>query len=114
MKRFRIVAEVILMALALAACAAPDNRTQSERAADEALARRVEAALVADRYLDADHVEVAVKRGVVLVSGLVADDVELRGVLRICYAVPGVRDVEDQIQIFDFIHDSGGAESHLH
>jgi len=86
----------------LFACSTPDDRTQPERAADRALAARVEAALSTDPYTYAGHVEVDANRGVVRLYGQVGDDTELRNVLRICAAVPGVRRVDDQLEIIDF------------
>jgi len=109
-----LVAVALALVLVLAGCATPDDRTTRERAQDESTARRIEAALNAARYLDADHVTVEVRRGVAHLSGLVAEAADLTGVLRVCAAVPGVLDVDDQIEIVDFTQDSGGAESHMH
>lgn len=95
--------------LAVTGCATLDNRTPQERAADQAIVRRIEAALIADPYLDADHVTVEVSGGVARLSGFVGDDMDLKSVLRICWAVPGVRSVDDQLEIFDF-GEPGGAE----
>jgi osmotically-inducible protein OsmY len=108
LRRLR-AALVVAITLAVTGCATPDNRTPQERAADQAIARRIEAALIADPYLDADHVTVEVTGGVARVSGVVGDDMDLKSVLRICWAVPGVRDVDDQVEIFDF-GEPGGAE----
>jgi len=114
-KRCRLVPRRLCGALAVAVtfaaigCATPDNRTPQERAADQAIVRRIEAALTADPYIDADHVSVEVMRGVVLLSGKVGDDVDLRRVIRICWAVPGVRSVDDQLEMLEF-GEPGGAE----
>ena len=93
----------------VAGCATPDERTPQERAADQALALRVDGALGADPYLDADNVTVEVTRGVVRLSGLVRDDDDLRRTLHLCYGVPGVKSVDDQLEIVDF-GDSGGSD----
>jgi osmotically-inducible protein OsmY len=103
----------VAAALALIGCATPDNRTPQERSADEAIVRRIEAALAADPYLDSDHVTVEVRRGVARLSGEVADNVDLRSVLSISSAVAGVRSVDDQLEIFDF-GTEGGGESPTH
>ena len=95
--------------LALIGCATPDDRTPQERGADQAIVRRIEAALIADPYVDPDHVTVEVMRGVVHLSGRVGDDVDLRRVLRVCWAVPGVRSVDDQLEMLEF-GEPGGAE----
>jgi hypothetical protein len=98
----------LALTLAVIACATPDDRTPQERATDQAVVRRIEAALSADPYVNADHVTVDVMRGVANLSGVVADDVDQRRVLRICSAVPGVRGVDDQLEIFDFGEPGGG------
>ncbi len=105
---------VVAVALATAGCSTTDNRTFQERTADEAIGQRVEVALSAESELDADHVTVEVIRGVVIVSGLVGDADDLRSVLHVCYSVPGVVRVNDQLEIFDFGHDDMGAEGYAH
>jgi osmotically-inducible protein OsmY len=102
------------LTVAVIGCATPDNRTPQERAADQAIVRQIEAALIADPHLDSDHVTVEVTRGVVRLSGLVGDDVDLRRVLRICSAVPGVRGVNDQLEIIDFSGPGSGGEGPTH
>ena len=94
-------ASVLAVALVVA-CATPDTRTAPERAADRVIVSKVEAALAADPYLDTDHMTVSATRGVVRLSGLVADALDLQQVLRICAAVPGVRRVDDQLEVIDF------------
>jgi osmotically-inducible protein OsmY len=111
--RLRGAALVLAVALATIGCATPDHRTPQERAADQAIVRRVEAALKADPYLDADHVTVEVRWGVARLSGEVGDDSDLRSVLRICSAVSGVRGIDDQLEIIDFSQEGGG-ESPTH
>jgi osmotically-inducible protein OsmY len=96
------VAAALAATLGLIACSTPDTRTPQERAADRALAARVEAALSADPYTYAGHVDVDAERGVIRLSGQVGDDAELRKVLRICSAVPGVRRVDDELEIIEF------------
>ena len=83
-------------------CSTPDARTPQEQAADRALAKRVELALSKDPYTYAAHVDVDADRGVIRLSGQVGDELDLREVLRICSAVPGVRRVDDELQIIDF------------
>jgi hypothetical protein len=98
----------VAAAFALIGCATPDRPASAVGADDQAMVRKVESALNADRYLDTDHVTVRVSRGVVRLSGQVADDEDLRSVLRICWAVPGVRSVDDQLEIIDFGQEGGG------
>jgi osmotically-inducible protein OsmY len=99
--RARSAAVVLAAALAVFGCSTPDTRTGEERAADRALADRVVAALKADSYAYAEHVTVDANRGVVRLTGQVADDSALRDALRISSAVPGVRRVDDQLEIID-------------
>jgi osmotically-inducible protein OsmY len=86
----------------LLSCSTPDTRTEAERAADRALVKNVELALRNERYVDADHIDVDVDRGIVRLSGKVGSDSDLREVLRVAAAVPGVRRVDDQLEIMDF------------
>jgi len=58
-------------------------------AADEQLRERVKAALHADRYFLDRHVEVSVKDGVVVLSGLVFSDWDMRDALRIARRAAG-------------------------
>jgi osmotically-inducible protein OsmY len=95
-------AAIFSVALGAAACASPDRRTDEERVADRAVAQRVHAELAADRYLDADHIEVQANRGVIHLSGLVAADTDQREALRVSAAVPGVHNVVDDLEIYDF------------
>lgn len=103
----------VAVACALTACATLDDRSADERAADAALAHRIEATLAAEPGLYANHVQVEVRRGVVLLSGMVGDESDLRATLRTCYAIAGVRRVDDQLEIFDFIQNTGGTEGHV-
>ena len=95
-------AAALVMALCVLSCSTPDTRTEPERAADRALVNRVALALLNDRYLDADHIDVDANRGVVRLSGKVGTDSDLRGAVRIAAAVPGVRRVDDELEIMDF------------
>jgi len=97
-----LAAALLVVAAGSFACATPDTRNAQERAADLAVAARVEAALLADPYIDAEHVTVDARRGVVRLSGKVGDDRDLRQVLHICTAVPGVQRVDDELEIIDF------------
>jgi osmotically-inducible protein OsmY len=102
--RFRARSAAIWVGATLTAlgCSTPDNRTEQERAADRALADRVVAALRADPYAYAEHVTIDANRGVVRLSGQVANESELHDVLRISAAVPGVLRVNEQLEIIDF------------
>jgi len=106
---FSAASAAMLLATALAAvgCATPDNRTEQQKASDRALTARVEAALLADPYTYAEHVKIDTANGIVRVSGQVRDGSDLRGVLRICAAVPGVTRVDDELEIIDIGRNTG-------
>jgi len=89
----------LLMACVAADCAHAPPRTAAERAADSALAARVEAALEADPQLFARHIDVSVERGKVLLAGYVWSVEELYLAPRDARAVAGVSGVESQIEL---------------
>jgi osmotically-inducible protein OsmY len=95
-------AMALAVALVVAACSTPVARTPPERAADRALVKQVEAAMANDPYVDTDHVSVEARRGIVRLKGLVGTDWDLRRVLQIASAVPGVVRVDDDLEIMDF------------
>jgi len=95
-------AALVVAAVSVIACSTTDARTSQERTADRAIAQRVMVALQSDPYLDADHVDVDARGGTVRLSGKVGADDDLRKVLRIAQAVPGVRRVDDELEIEDF------------
>jgi osmotically-inducible protein OsmY len=97
----RVPPAAILLAAALGAfaCSTPDDRTPHERAADRSITRLVVAALLDDPYVDADHIDVVTRRGVVRLSGLVASDRDLREALRVSAGVRGVLRVEDDLEM---------------
>jgi osmotically-inducible protein OsmY len=63
------------------------------------LARQIRAALRADRYLDDGHIDVSVENGVVTLRGLVFDEWDLRGAMRIARKAAGDRLVVDSLSI---------------
>jgi osmotically-inducible protein OsmY len=68
-------------------------------AANQKLQKQVAAALHADPYLDDEHINVSVERGVVILSGLVFDDWDLRTALRTAREAAGHDPVVDSISI---------------
>jgi osmotically-inducible protein OsmY len=72
------------------------------RGADPAsrkLQKQVAAALHADPYLDDEHINTSVERGVVVLSGLVFDDWDLRAALRTAREAADHRPVIDRLSI---------------
>ncbi len=93
---------VLAATLALLACsAAPPARSPEERAADAAVAARVKDALRSSSDVYAQHVEVDSRGGTVILSGWVYSDIALRAATRVCQAVPGVRRVDNRIEILE-------------
>ena len=74
----------------------------SLNAADQVVNKRVEAALYQAPYLDADHITVTSKDGIVTLEGLVGDPSDLQEALRIASRVDGVKDVVDELEIWQF------------
>jgi len=68
-------------------------------AANQKLRKQVAAALHADPYLDDEHINISAERGVVVLSGLVFDDWDLRAALRTAREAAGHRPVIDRLSI---------------
>jgi osmotically-inducible protein OsmY len=67
--------------------------------ANEELRKHVSAALDTDPYLDSKHIDTTVRGGVVVLSGFVFDDWDLRDALRIARKAAGNRRVIDSLSI---------------
>ena len=89
----------LVVALALAGCAARNPRTAAQRAADEDIAARVDRALLGDPAIYARHIDVDVTRGVVCLSGFVWTSDDLYEAQRVAANVPGVTKVVDQLEL---------------
>jgi osmotically-inducible protein OsmY len=68
-------------------------------AANQKLQKQVAAALHADPYLDDGHINTSVEGGVVVLSGLVFDDWDLRAALRTAREAADHRPVIDRLSI---------------
>jgi osmotically-inducible protein OsmY len=75
--------------------------TSTKPATDEELTKRVETVLDSDRYLDASHMTVTTKDGVVTLGGLVGDSGDLLRALRISSRIPGARRVIDDLETYE-------------
>jgi len=73
--------------------------SQAADAVSEKLRKQVAAALHADPYLDDEHINIAVDRGVVVLSGLVYSDWDLRTALRTARKAAGHSRVIDSLSI---------------
>jgi osmotically-inducible protein OsmY len=68
-------------------------------AANQKLQKRVAAALHANPYLDDEHINVSVERGIVVLGGRVFDDWDLRTALRTARKATGHSSVVDSLSI---------------
>jgi osmotically-inducible protein OsmY len=84
---------LLLAACAFVGCATTPPRTAAERAADAAIAGRVQAVLLADPNIYARHIDVAVNRGVVDLGGFVWENEDFATARRDAASVPGVTTV---------------------
>lgn len=87
-------------AVALAATAFVLSGTA--HASIQSLDQRVTAALESDPYLYSEHITVTSKDGVVTLHGSVGDEWDLRKAIKISSQVEGVKDVVDDLQIWQF------------
>jgi osmotically-inducible protein OsmY len=93
------IVAVLLAAYGLSACTTTPPKTEAERAADEATAQRVEAALEADPTLYARHIDVRVDGGVVHLEGFVWSTQDLLLAQNDAASVPGVTNVIPEMDL---------------
>jgi len=89
-------------ALWVLACATTDRRSTEQRAADQATAEQVQAALQADQKIYARHIDVDAKDGVAWLTGWVLSADEEEEAVQTSAAVPGVRHVVDGLEVKDY------------
>jgi osmotically-inducible protein OsmY len=95
-------AVVVAVALGATACSTSrDTRTADEREQDRAIVERAKAMLEADPTVYAAHIDITAKRGVVSLGGWVMSDAESRAAKLDIARVPGVRRVDDRIDVQD-------------
>ncbi len=105
-------AAMLAATLAMLACSAvPSSRSSpprapEEQAADEAITTRVKAALRSSPDVYAAHIEVDTDRNVVRLSGWVYSDQASRAATAISATVPGVRWVDNELDVLEV----GGAQ----
>jgi osmotically-inducible protein OsmY len=93
---------VLGAALCVLACATTDRRSAEQRAADQAIAAQVQAALEADRKIYARHIDVDAKDGVAWLTGWVLSADEEEEAVQTSAAVPGVQRVVDGLEVKDY------------
>jgi hyperosmotically inducible periplasmic protein len=82
----------------VAACASAP-KTDSQRAADKAMAEQVEAALNADRSLFAKHIQAHADNGVVRLTGYVWEAPDFEEATYVASGVPGVTKVVNDLEL---------------
>lgn len=94
---------VLLQALILvSACSTtPADLTKADKASDDAVAARVKVALLQDPYLYVEHINVIANRGVVRLSGVVAEAEDIGKAVHIAKSVAGVKSVINDMQLVD-------------
>ncbi|MGN6453908.1 MAG: BON domain-containing protein [Steroidobacteraceae bacterium] len=91
----------------VAACASGSPKTDAQVHADQVMAERVEAALMADRSLFAKHISVQADSGVVHLSGYVWESTDFEEATYIASSVPGVVRVVNDLELNRNGNDNG-------
>jgi osmotically-inducible protein OsmY len=81
---------------------AASTKRASLDAADQEVNKRVEAALDQAPYLYAQHVTATTRDGIVTLQGMVGSASDLQDALKITSRVSGVKDVVDELEIWQF------------
>jgi osmotically-inducible protein OsmY len=98
MKLIRIL--IVLLATALAGCAATDSRRSAgETVDDSVLATRVKTALLQDEVVKGTDVQVETYRGVVQLSGFVDNTEQASRAVELARQVPGVTSVKNDMRV---------------
>jgi osmotically-inducible protein OsmY len=97
--RFIKHALTVAIVCGVAACASGPPKTDSQRAADKAMAEQVEAALNADRALFAKHIVAHADNGVVRLTGYVWEAGDFEEATYVASNVPGVTKVVNDLEL---------------
>ena len=98
MKRVLCVLAVMMLS-GMAACASGPPKTQAQKQVDKETANRVEAALVSDKALYAQHIFVSADNGVVRLSGYVWEPADFQLAVAIAENVQGVTQVVNNLEL---------------
>ena len=103
--RVRSVSAALLLCLlaALGGCtnyrASEEGRTAGEVTDDTAIHLRVKAGLIAGRDLPGWRIDVDVREGIVVLTGIVDSEEQRARAIGVVRGVPGVKDVEDRLVV---------------
>lgn len=90
----------ILMALLLAACGgSPTRESTGEYVDDSVITTKVKSAFIQDKDVKASDIKVETFKGVVQLSGFVANRTELEKASQVASQVPGVKAVRNDIRL---------------
>jgi osmotically-inducible protein OsmY len=95
----RVDAQTMASRTASRSSAGAASTSQDADSANGELRERVAAALRTAPYLDSEHIDTSVKKGAVVLSGIVFDDWDLLDALRIARKAAGNRPVIDSLSI---------------
>lgn len=101
LRQIELVAGLLLILLLIFSCATvPPSPSSGVRVVDDAtIQARVKSELVDDPRIDADAVNLDVRRGVVRIGGWVGSENERKAVEDLAWGVSGVRDVDNQLRL---------------
>ena len=92
---FRLQAEVLLLVLLLAGCAATTNRTHD----DLTTTTQVKIALLSDTQVGGLRLDVKTFQGVVTLAGTVRSAAEEQHAIALAKRIQGVRDVKSELKL---------------
>ena len=101
LRQIELLGGLLLILLLVFSCApAPSRARASHEVLDDAtLQAKVKTELIDDPRIDADAVNLEVRRGVVTLAGWVGTENERKAVEDLAWSVSGVRDVDNRLQL---------------
>ncbi len=101
LRQIELVAGLLLILLLVFSCASvpPPPHSGAQGVDDASIQAQVKSELVDDPRIDADTVDLEVRRGVVKLAGWVGSENERKAVEDLAWSVSGVRDVDNRLQL---------------
>ena len=100
LRQFELLVALFLVILLFSCSAVSPQRSESDRVVDDAtIQSKVKSELIDDPRVDAEAVNLEVRRGVVTLVGWVGSDNERRAIEDVAWRVSGVKDVDNRIQL---------------
>jgi hyperosmotically inducible protein len=99
-RQIELLAVLVLVLLLLSCTAVSPRRDETDQVIDDAtLQAKVKSELIDDPRIDAEEVDLEVRRGIVTLVGWVGSDNERKAIEDRAWAVFGVKDVENRLQL---------------